>query len=249
MTAISRELKRSPEFEPGEHVPGLNQGGWHDAGDYDLRIESQAATVQGLSHIYEIFQEDYDNTSIDQETRIVEILQPDGKPDILQQIEHGLLSIVNGYESLGRFYRGIIVPTNRQYILLGDPVTHSDNVPFSNDPEDEDIPIGLEGAPDDRWVFTENNPRRELDAAAGLAAAARVMKDFNPDLAQRSLKISEEIWNITKPDNDLQKVMLAVELLRTTKEKKYSDFLVTNTESNCRKYCIVPDGLLVLLFL
>jgi len=218
------------KYEPGEQVPGLNQGAWHDAGDYDLRIESQAATVQGLSHIYEIFQEDYDNTSIDQETRIVEILQPDGKPDILQQIEHGLLSIVNGYESLDRFYRGIIVPTNRQYILLGDPTTHSDNVPFSNKPEDKDIPIGLEGAPDDRWVFTENNPRRELQAAAGLAAAARVMKDFNPDLALRSLNISEEIWNITKPDDDLQKVMLAVELLRTTKEKKYSDFLVANTQ-------------------
>src|SRR5690606_24065510 len=61
------------KYKSGEHVPGLNRGAWHDAGDYDLRIESQAATVQGLAHIYEIFREDYDNTSIDQETRIVEI--------------------------------------------------------------------------------------------------------------------------------------------------------------------------------
>jgi len=25
----------------------LNRGGWHDAGDFDLRIESQAETVMG----------------------------------------------------------------------------------------------------------------------------------------------------------------------------------------------------------
>lgn len=54
------------------------------------------------------------------------------------------------------------------------------------------------------------------------------MQDYNTDLAHRSLEIAEEIWNITRTDKELQKVMLAVELLRTTKEKKYSDFLVTN---------------------
>ena len=30
------------KFKPGEVVPGVNIGGWHDAGDFDLRIESQA---------------------------------------------------------------------------------------------------------------------------------------------------------------------------------------------------------------
>ena len=37
------------KFQPGEHVPGLDHGGWHDAGDYDLRVESQADTVHGLA--------------------------------------------------------------------------------------------------------------------------------------------------------------------------------------------------------
>ena len=63
---------------------------------------------------------------INQETKTVDILQPDGKPDFLQQIEHGTIHIVNGYKSLGRFYRGVIVPTLDQYVLLGDPVNHSD---------------------------------------------------------------------------------------------------------------------------
>ena len=42
-------------FEPGEHVPGLDRGGWHDAGDDDLRVESQADTVHGLALAWEAF--------------------------------------------------------------------------------------------------------------------------------------------------------------------------------------------------
>jgi len=216
------------DFKSGEHVPGVNIGGWHDAGDYDLRVESQAATVQGLSQIYEIFGVKYDNTSIDQESRIVEILQPDGKADILQQIEHGALSITGSYNSLGRFYRGIIVPTKRQYTLLGDAVNHSDNKVFSNKKEDENIPMGLEGAPDDRWVFTEKNVYRELNTAAALATAARVLKDYNPDLASQCLRIAKEIWSITETESPVIKTELAVELFLTTNEEVYASFLVEN---------------------
>jgi hypothetical protein len=217
------------KYQPGEHVPGINLGGWHDAGDFDLRVESQATTIQGLSHIYELFDVEYDNTRINQETKTVDILQPDGKPDILQQIEHGALSIVGGYKSLGRFYRGIIVPTLDQYILLGDPVNHSDGIPFDQTKVNKDIPIGVPGAPDDRWVFTENNPGREVNTAAALAATARALKDFNPSLADDCLRIAREIWEITEPENPLQKVELAVELLQTTRDKKYAEYLIEHT--------------------
>ncbi|MEH6406465.1 MAG: glycoside hydrolase family 9 protein [Leeuwenhoekiella sp.] len=216
------------KYKSGEHVPGINIGGWHDAGDYDLRVESQASTVEGLAHIYELFNVQYDNTSIDEESRVVEMLQPDGKPDVLQQIEHGALSIVGGYKSMGRFYRGIIVPTKRQYVLLGDPVNHSDNEIFSNKAEDENIAMGQKGAPDDRWVFTEDNPGREVNAAAGLAAAARVLKGYNDSLAADCLSIAEEIWKITKTRSPLQKTSLAVELLRTTEDDQYAQFLIEN---------------------
>ncbi|MFD2825712.1 glycoside hydrolase family 9 protein [Leeuwenhoekiella polynyae] len=218
------------EYKSGEHVPELNKGGWHDAGDFDLRVESQAATVQGLAHIYENFNINYDNTSIDQSTRVVEILQPDGKPDILQQIEHGVLSIVGGYTAMGRFYRGIIVPTKRQYTLLGDPVNHSDNIIFSNTQADQNIPIGLAGAPDDRWVFTEENPARELSTAAALAAAARVLKSYNPDLAAQCLSIAKAIWDSHSEEAFIPKLELAVELLRSTQNKEYAQFLIKNTE-------------------
>ncbi|MEH6659740.1 glycoside hydrolase family 9 protein [Leeuwenhoekiella marinoflava] len=218
------------EYKSGEHVPELNKGGWHDAGDFDLRVESQAATVQGLAHIYENFNINYDNTSIDQSTRVVEILQPDGKPDILQQIEHGVLSVVGGYTAMGRFYRGIIVPTKRQYTLLGDPVNHSDNIIFSNTEADQNIPVGLAGAPDDRWVFTEENPARELSTAAALAAAARVLKSYNPDLAAQCLSIAKAIWDSHSEEAFIPKLELAVELLRSTQNREYAQFLIKNTE-------------------
>jgi endoglucanase len=38
------------DFKPGDQVPGLNVGGWHDAGDYDLRVESQAGNSLGAGH-------------------------------------------------------------------------------------------------------------------------------------------------------------------------------------------------------
>jgi hypothetical protein len=117
-------------FHPGEPVPGLNVGGWHDAGDDDLRIESQTGTMYGLALAYEAFGVTYDNTTIDQEHRVVEIQRPDGKPDVLQQIEHGALSVVGGYKAMGRFYRGIIVPTKRQYTHLGEFSMQTDNAIF-----------------------------------------------------------------------------------------------------------------------
>lgn len=217
------------KYKPGETVPGLNQGAWHDAGDFDLRVESQATTVLGLTLAYEQFNVQYDNTTVDQVNHIVEIQEPDGKPDMQQQIEHGLLSIVGGYKSMGRFYRGIIEPTIRQYVLLGDATNMSDNISFNAIQTGNKVPaVGLPGSPDDRWVFTEDNPGRSLQTAAALAAAARVMKGYNDTLAQQCLQIAIEIWNNTKEKNPMQRVALAVELLTTTKEKIYADFFLDN---------------------
>ena len=45
----------------GEPVPGLNRGGWHDAGDDDLRVESQADTMRGLALAWEAFHPRHDD--------------------------------------------------------------------------------------------------------------------------------------------------------------------------------------------
>jgi hypothetical protein len=218
-------------FKSGETVPGLNVGAWHDAGDFDLRVESQAETVYGLTLAYETFDVKYDNTTINQQTHVVEIQQPDGKPDVLQQIEHGLLSIVGGYKSLGRFYRGIIEPTLQQYTTLGDAANITDNKFYNDVPAgDRTTQAGLPNSPDDRWVFTEDNPGRSLEVAGALAAAYRVMKAYNDTMANDCLNIAEQVWNDTKEKYAGQRIELATELYISTKEKKYADFLAANKD-------------------
>ncbi len=201
------------DFAPLDPVPGLDRGGWHDAGDYDLRVESQIGTVWLLAQAIEEFGIDYDATRIDQDERVVEIHEPDGRSDAHQQIEHGLLSVLGGYESLGRLYRGIIVPTKRQYVLLGDGSVQTDNE---------------RGNADDRWVFTEDNPNRELYVAAGLAAAARVMTTYDRDLAARALDAARALYDsaFDRADRDAMRVFAAAELAQTTREKRYLDELV-----------------------
>src|SRR5690606_17250112 len=140
-------------------------------------------------------------------------------------------SIVGGYQSLGRFYRGIICPTLRQYVLLGDGSTMTDNLIFDqNIPTESVPPVGLPGSPDDRWVFTEENPYRELRTAAALAAASRALKGYNDTLSVACCNIASEIWNITKEKDPLHRLPLAVELLISTRDKKYARFLTGLTD-------------------
>lgn len=207
-------LSTLTKYQPGDVVPGLNIGGWHDAGDFDLRVESQAGEVYILALAYEAFGENYDATSIDQLTRITEIHQPDGKADLLQQVENGALTVVGGYRALGRLYRGIICNSLRQYVLLGDAAAMTDRQ------------IGNE---DDRWVFTEDNPARELTTAAQLAAVSRVMKGFNDTLSVQSLEAARELYKITRVPVRAEgaKIQAATELYLTTGEKEYKDYLLS----------------------
>jgi len=51
---------------------------------------------------------------------------------------------------------------------------------------------------DDRWVFTENNPMRELSTATDLAVAYRSLKGYNDTLANHCLQISKELFGKTR---------------------------------------------------
>lgn len=209
-------------FSPGHEVHGLNCGGWHDAGDFDLRVESQAGECYILSLAYEAFRPDIDVTAIDQRSHTTEIHQPDGRNDILQQIEHGALSVVNSYLALGRLYRGIICPDLRQYVLLGDASAMTDGIP---------------GNADDRRVYTEDNPGRELSTAAYLAATARTLDGFNDTLSRHSLEIARKIFSETEFPGGVAgpKLQAAVELYLTTGEKPYLDYIIAHKDEALRQ--------------
>ena len=241
-------------FKALEHVQGLDRGGWHDAGDYDFRIESQTGTILTLAYAYEEFNVDIDQTLINQNDRVVEIHHPDGKPDILQQIEHGLLTVLGGYRQLGKLYRGIITPTLRQYVMLGDAGSMTDNKVFRGDvskeyhgfwytniankynryfsPRETDLSKREYVKDlDDRLVFLDENVSRQIYGIAGLAAAARVMSGYNNKLANECLTAAENLWSIYKTAQgkgvDAQKVHALAELIITTDKKSYKKELST----------------------
>ncbi len=213
------------KYQAGEIVPGVNIGGWHDAGDFDLRIESQIGEAFILALAYEAFHPDIDVTAIDHERHTVEIHEADGKNDFLQQIENGALTVVRSYQALGRLYRGIICNSLRQYAMLGDAAAMTD---------------GQIGNADDRWIFTENNPFRELSSAASLAGVARVLRGYNDQLAEECLDIAVKVFHETKIDDsqmpagapfrrmglDPMKLQTAAELWLTTGEQQYLDFIL-----------------------
>ena len=209
----TQDTDNHTSFRAGDPVPGLNRGGWHDAGDYDLRVESQAGTVWMLAMMVEEFGLDRDATLIDQEKQLVEIHEPDGRNDALQQIEHGLASILGGYRSLGRLYRGIICSDPRQYVMLGDAASMTDNI---------------SGNEDDRWVFTEINPGRELGVIPGLAAASRVLKDYDPELSREALETALALWEQASAEqgHSSQKIIALTELILSTGETSFKKALL-----------------------
>jgi hypothetical protein len=129
---------------------------------------------------------------------------------------------------MGRLYRGIISPTLRQYVHLGDAATMSDNVPLR---PIEGLGLDANGDPvrsDDRWVFTEDNPGRELQAAGGLAAAARALRGSNPDLAREALAAAEALVEraIDRSDNIGVRAFALSELIHATGRRDLVDRLV-----------------------
>ena len=205
------------KYAEGAKVSGVNVGGWHDAGDFDLRVESQAGEAYILALAYEQFHPDIDVTAIDQQRHCVEIHEPDGKNDILQQVENGALTVVRSYQALGRLYRGIICNSLRQYAMLGDAAAMTD---------------GVAGNSDDRWIFTEENPMRALSTAAQLAGAARVLRGFNDALSQECLDIAQDIYLNTEVSGFLTgiKLQVAVELYLATGEQEYIDFILSQQQ-------------------
>jgi len=201
------------KYAEGESVPGVNIGGWHDAGDFDLRVESQAGEAYILALAYEQFKPDIDVTAIDHQRHRVEIHEADGRNDILQQVENGVLSVVSSYQALGRLYRGIICNSLRQYAMLGDAAAMTD---------------GKAGNGDDRWIFTEDNPGRALTTAAQLAGAARVLRGFNDTLSQQCLTIAADIY---QQYPDANRLHAAAELYLTTGQQTYLDYIFSQQET------------------
>jgi len=224
------------KFQPGEHIPGLNVGGWLDAGDFDIRTQTQYQVIRSMVSSWERFKPTRDTTTVDQARRRVEIHVPDGAPDLLQQIRHGTIQLVAQYDAVGHPIHGIVEPDVAQYTHLGDAVTKTDGLIHDSSLARDDVRDGRSGMPDDRWAFTSRTTALSYGSAAGLAAAARALKGFDNALAARALSIAVGYWrdeqgrapdtfrhgNTTGGSIESERFAAAVELLIATGDKQYA---------------------------
>ena len=224
-------------FKPGEHIPGLNVGGWFDAGDFDIRTQTQYELISTLVHAWESFPVKRDETSIDQKNRYVDMHIPDGVPDIQQQIEHGTLALVAQYRSIGHAIPGIIAPDLPQYAHLGDASTITDNqvctVPVKPFSWEEFEKCNC----DDRWAFTSKSTPLNYGSIGALAASSRALRGYNDTLANECLSTAKRVWkeehqhapdlfrygNVTGGQLEQEELDAAVELLICTRDTVYSN--------------------------
>jgi hypothetical protein len=226
------------KYKPLERIPNMAVGGWFDAGDFDIETASLNNVISSFVDVWENFKVDRDETYIDQKTHYVNIHRPDGKPDILQQIEHGTLNLVAQCENIGHPVRGIVVPNLHQYHHLGDAIDETDNLPYNPNLKPYETDGKSSGTLDDRWAFTTRMPFLDYQSAASLAAACRALKGFNDDLADRSLasakRLLEEADEATKNSSNNSNNQMRMwgrgsdidailQLYITTKDKKYAD--------------------------
>ncbi len=211
------------------NIPGLDRGGWHDAGDYDLAAGSQSQTTYQMALAREVFGLNTDQTTVLPNERRVILHKPDGVPDVVQQVMHGVENLLGGYRAVGHSFSGIIESNLKQYAYLGDGACMTDNQVTEGKPDHSD----------DRWAFTNRNTALEYTVAATLAASSRVLRGYFDTLADECLETALRVWDF-EHDNEpatrqvvyiwnnplLGEVMAATELLITTGEAKYGERLV-----------------------
>lgn len=178
-----------------ELIPGLNVGGYFDAGDFDIETGSNISVVQNFVRIWDLFHPLRDQTYVDEKSRYVDLHRPDGIPDILQYIEHGTLNIVAQAENIGHMSQCLSNSVLDNYHHLGDAASITDGLHY--DPSLARYEVSADGkssgTPDDMWAFTSRNPSSDMNAANMLAAASRTLRGYNDNLADRALKESKRL--------------------------------------------------------
>ena len=183
------------KYKPLELIPGLNVGGFFDAGDFDIETGSNINVVQNFIRTWELFKPQRDVTFVSQQQRYVDLHRPDGVPDILQFIEHGTLNLVAQAEQIGHMASTLSNSVLDNYHHLGDAASITDGLHY--DPSLKPYEVSADGkrsgTPDDMWAFTTRSPRLDQQAATMFAAASKALKGYNDDLAARALTQSKRL--------------------------------------------------------
>ena len=107
---------------------------------------------------------------------------------ILQFIEHGVLNLVAQAEQIGHMASTLSNSVLDNYHHLGDAASITDGLHY--DPSLKPYEVSADGkrsgTPDDMWAFTTCNPNLDLQAAGIFTSAARVLRGYNDELADRA---------------------------------------------------------------
>lgn len=183
------------KYKPLELIPGLNVGGFFDAGDFDIETGANINVVENLIRAWELFKPLRDETFVSEEQRYVDLHRPDGTPDIMQYIQHGVLNLVAQAEQIGHMASTLSNSVLDNYHHLGDAASITDGLHY--DPSLKPYEVSADGkrsgTPDDMWAFTTRNPRLDMRAATMFAAAAHALKGYNDSLATRALTQSKRL--------------------------------------------------------
>lgn len=178
-----------------ELIPGLNTGGFFDAGDFDIETGANIGVVQNFVQTWESFKPLRDQTFVDQKQRYVDLHRPDGTPDVLQFIEHGTMNLVAQAEIIGHMAQTLSNSVLDNYHHLGDAAAITDGLPYNPNlgPYEVAADGRSSGVKDGMWAFTSRNPGLDLRAATMFAAASRALKGYNDDLSARALEQSKRL--------------------------------------------------------
>ena len=187
------------KYDAYEPIPGLNIGGWYDAGDFDIQTSRNMGVIMDLALAHQEYGVDYDTMMVDWDGRFVEMHRPDGIPDIQQQIKQGTLQILAQLENVGFVFPVLEVPSLRQYTHLGDGSKDTDNKVYDPSLAEDEV-VGLRaGKRDDRVAMADvKNTGLQLQAAATLAAASRSLRGYDDELADTCLETAIAVWNEEK---------------------------------------------------
>ena len=173
------------KYKGGDHIPGMNVGGWYDAGDFDLEEPAQLSVIQSLALAYREFDLKYDELTVDEVAREVEMHRPDGVPDTVQQVKHGALLILAQFHNIGHAIRGTHEPDLRQYTHLGDGASKTDGRIYDPKLGPNEVKGDYSGKPDDRWIFTTNEPVFPMERHCGAGGSGRCAERLGRCVSER----------------------------------------------------------------
>ena len=117
-------------------------------------------------------------------------------------------------EVIGHAIPGIVEPTLEEYTHLGDAASKTDGRIYSPRLGALEVDGEYSGVPDDRWAFTTHTTPLNYAAISSLAAASRVLRGFDDNMATECLQTAVRVW-----DEEHKQISVAVQVLQHNRRR------------------------------